>query len=139
MTFQGAWVLAAFLTAGCTHHSVRLEALNDPDNRILVTEEVRSWPVMMTNQLIIRIPAGTYPYRPQDYDLQTNFPERPIRTLKSQEVEVLVKGAPVKEIDGGWIAIFRDGIEIQLLVRGQPSTFNGRYQTKVPFIRPSSD
>lgn len=126
-----------FLFTGCTHHAVRVEATRDPDNRLIIREEVRSWPMTLRDTITITLPPGEYRYNPADYDLQTNYPERPVRSLKYSEIKVFVRASQeVKEIDGGWIAVFRDGVELQLLWNGSPASINGRYSTKVPFVLP---
>lgn len=126
-----------FLFTGCTHHAVRVEATRDPDNRLIIREEVRPWPATLHQTITITLPPGEYRYNPADYDLQTNYPERPVRSLKYSEIKVFVRGSQeVKEIDGGWIAIFRDGVELQLLWHGRPASINGRYRAKVPFVLP---
>lgn len=131
-------ILTAFLFTGCTHHAVRVEATRDPENRLIIHEEVRSWPATLRNTITISLPPGEYRYNPADYDLQTNYPERPVRSLKYSEIKVFVRTSrEVQEIDGGWIAVFRDGVELQLLWNGSPATINGRYSTKVPFVHPS--
>ena len=130
-------IVTAFLFTGCTHHAVRVEATKDPDNRLIIREEVRAWPATMHDTITITLPPGDYRYNPADYDRQTNLPEQPVRTLKYSEIKVFIRGSQeVKEIDGGWIAVFRDGVELQLLWSGSPASINGRSSTKVPFILP---
>lgn len=127
-----------FLFSGCTHHAVRVDATSDPDNRLIIHEEVRPWPATLHHTFTITLPPGEYRYNPADYEMQTNYPERPVRSLKHSEFKTFVRGSQeVKEIDGGWIAIYRDGVELQLLWHGSPASINGRYSTKVPFVRPA--
>jgi len=126
------------LFTGCTHHAVRVETSRHPDNRLIIREELRPWPATLHQTITITLPPGDYRYNPSDYDLQTNLPERPVKTLKYTEVRVSIRDhQEVKEIDGGWIAIFRDGVELQLLWNGAPASINGRYRAKVPFVCPS--
>lgn len=126
----------SLLLAGCTHHSVRIEAVQDPANRLIVMEQVRPWPVTLYRKFEVTLPSGDYNWDPHDYEIQNNFPEKPIRSIKYSEITLHYRNQLVMDIDGGWIAVFRDSIELQLLWGGQPASINGRYPTKIPFIHP---
>ena len=105
---------AILILAGCTHHSVRITASDVPDNSLAITEEVRSWPVTMTDVITIKMPNGKYTYKTSDYEQQTNYPERPVKTIKSTDIELLIRGSVAHGINGGWISIYRDAVDIEL-------------------------
>jgi hypothetical protein len=126
------WIMTILM--GCTHHSVRVTPTDNPDNRLIIREEVRSWPVTLVNYIAIKIPNGKYTYVIGDYGNQTNYPEKPVRTVQFPEIEVIIKDAISKDFNGGWIAIYRDGVDIELIWGNQPATFNGKYTTAVPFV-----
>lgn len=129
----------SLLFVGCSHHSVRVEAVKSPDNRLIITEEVRPWPITMHRQIEIILPLGDYAYDPREYESQTSLPEKPIYSLKHSEFTIRTRGEVVTSVNYGWIAIFRDGVEIQLLWDERPASINGRYRTKMPFIRPEKN
>ena len=95
---------------------------------------MRPWPVTLTDVITIKIPNGNYTYKISDYEQQTNYPERPVKTIKSTDIELLIRGSVAQGI-GGWISIYRDAVDIELLYGDQPATFNGKYSVVCPFIK----
>lgn len=133
-----AWtvLVAALFLGGCTHHRVTVSVEDPPGTVPLVHEEIRPRPVTIHHRYRIVLPDGPYHYDPHEYALQSNLPEKPVKTFTSAELVVTNVNGLGGLLDGGWLAIYRQHVEIRLLQGDKPASINGDYRLRVPVATP---